>query len=376
MSNINLTSGILDITKTQNGQTGANGYNAATIFLYKRASGTTAPAGPTARLTYKFSDGSLTPSSAYTGWNRTMPADNGSPCWIAVAAAISNTDTDYIETDDWTIQKLVQDGAPGTNGYNAATIYLYQRASTAPNVPTGLTYTFSTNTITGSLGSWTRVIPSSNIQKQPCYVTSAVIVSQQDSGNTLTFVQPTILTEDGKNGQDATQYVVRTNVEEILKFVNTNSTYENKIYEFSVANLQFYAYDVVEQSSVPHTVLGSLISDLDIKIMNYSLKDIIKSQSYSTYIEKLNDNVSYIFYLEIFYEKLIDGTLINDLFSDNPDSQEAEAEKEQIFNNLKAYFNSRDSINIIPNGTIYKENDDHSYDEYDTERDIIKRNGL
>lgn len=391
MSNINLISDILDITKTQNGQDGqpgapgANGYNAATIFLYKRASGTTAPAGPTARLTYKFSDGSLTPSSAYTGWNRTMPADTGNPCWIAVAAAISNTDTDYIETTDWTIQKLVQDGtpgAPGTNGYNAATIYLYQRASTAPSVPTGLTYTFSTNTITGSLGSWTRTIPPSNVQKQPCYVTSAVVVSQQDSGNTLTFVQPTQLVEDGI---DAMAYTVRTDNEDILKFINEDSIYTNRTYNFSINELQMYAYDLQNQLPINNTAVNNnephKYAILDVEIADYKLKQIIKAENYSRYVEIKEytieeggvettriDDISYYFRLDNFYADVMDNNspIINYLSNDYISNATV------IVNAFKNFFYDTGSVSIHIYGTVIDIDDSI----YQTEKYILLKNGL
>jgi hypothetical protein len=52
----------------------------------------------------------LEPQNGYTGWLRAMPEYNGNPCWIATTTAISNTSIDIIETTDWTIQKLVEDG--------------------------------------------------------------------------------------------------------------------------------------------------------------------------------------------------------------------------------------------------------------------------
>jgi hypothetical protein len=72
---------------------------------------------------------------------------------------------------------LVQDGAPGApgapgaGGTNTAIIYLYQRATSAPALPSStLTYTFATNALTGTLGSWSRTIPGGT---NPIYVTVA-----------------------------------------------------------------------------------------------------------------------------------------------------------------------------------------------------------
>ena len=198
----------------QNGQNGANGYNQATIYLYARQA--TQPSAPSTNLTYTFEDGSL--SSVPSPWSQTFPQNSDNPCYMAVASAISNTSTDTIEPSDWTVQELVvngqdgqdgQDGAPGApgtnglDGYNQATIFLYQRVASTPSKPTGLTYKFSDGSITGSLGNWSRTIPSGT---NPCYVTSATVISRVDSGNALNFVTPTVLVENGLPGASGSNY--------------------------------------------------------------------------------------------------------------------------------------------------------------------------
>ena len=60
-----------------------------------------------------------------------------------------------------------QDGAAGASGINQATIFLYQRAASQPSKPANdLTYQFSDGELTGSLGSWSRSIPTVN--SNPC----------------------------------------------------------------------------------------------------------------------------------------------------------------------------------------------------------------
>ena len=341
----NLQSSKLTLTKIQNGQdgqdgqpgsAGANGYNAATIYLYQRVA--SEPSAPSGTLTYNFTTGALSPSSALGNWSQTMPNNNSNPCWVAIAAAISNISTDTIESNDWIIRELVENGANGSpgvsitgvveeyaindssttapttgwstsqiaptssnkylwnrevisyssgnsttttphiagmysedgadgkgissivntyainndgttapatgweetpmaptssnkylwnkevvnyttgnpttttrvigtfseDGYNQATIYLYQRTTaTSVSAPTGYSYTFSTNTISPTLTTWSRSIPSGT---DPCWVTSAVVVSRTDSNNQLNFVTPTLMVKNGANGANGASY--------------------------------------------------------------------------------------------------------------------------------------------------------------------------
>lgn len=192
---LTLISNDLTLTKLQNGSAGANGYNAATIYLYQRSA--TQPLAPTSTLTYTFATGALSPSAALGSW-KIAPDDGNDPCWVAIAAAISNISTDEINTDEWTIRELVENGVNGIDGYNQATIYLYQRTTASSvSAPTGYSYTFSTDTISPTLTTWSRAIPPGT---DPCWVTSAVVVSRTDNNNQLNFVTPTLMVKNGANG--------------------------------------------------------------------------------------------------------------------------------------------------------------------------------
>lgn len=94
------------------GEPGNDGYNVATIFLYKRSD--TAPSAPSGTFTYDFSTGAITPSSSISTWSTSIPTDNGKPCYVMSVSLRSNTTT---ATFTWpTPVKLVEDGQPGQDG--------------------------------------------------------------------------------------------------------------------------------------------------------------------------------------------------------------------------------------------------------------------
>ena len=100
--------------------------------------------------------------------------------------------------------------APGENGspgLSAATILLYQRATSSSSItkPTGtLTYTFATGTLSGQLGSWEQSIPASN--GNPCFVIQATAIGTGDT-DTISPSEWSSITElvsDGKDGEART----------------------------------------------------------------------------------------------------------------------------------------------------------------------------
>lgn len=97
-------------------ENGSKGINTAPVFLYKRAA--SAPAKPTAELTYTFASGQL--SGTLSGWSQIIPATNGHPCWVIQATAIGTGETDTIAASEWSGQrKLVADGT----GIESTTFY-------------------------------------------------------------------------------------------------------------------------------------------------------------------------------------------------------------------------------------------------------------
>lgn len=91
----------------ENGTDGDAGYNQATIFLYQRSA--TAPSAPSASTTYTFATGAL--NTVPSGWSRTIPANDGTPCWVTTAVAVSQDASTTIASSAWsTVVKLAEDG--------------------------------------------------------------------------------------------------------------------------------------------------------------------------------------------------------------------------------------------------------------------------
>ena len=92
----------------------------------------------------------------------------------------------------------VVDVKGGSDGINTATIYLYQRATTAPSKPsTNLIYTFATAKLTGGLGNWTQDIGTLT-GSDPIWVIAAVA----SSNGTIDVIEPTEWSEPIKMAQD------------------------------------------------------------------------------------------------------------------------------------------------------------------------------
>lgn len=223
------------------GRDGSSGTNASTIYLYQRSS--TAPAKPSATLTYTFATGELTGSTG--SWTRGIP-DGADTCWVIVASAISNGATDTITPSEWS--DPVELAAGGVDGLNQATIYLHKRArawrvvsggleapsaamasvsgttatvagtvsgttltlaSEAPAAPSGtLNYTFSSGVLAGDLEGWTRGVPDGN---DPCWVTTATAISSEamDPIAPAEWEEVVKLVEDGKGFSiEAVEYAI------------------------------------------------------------------------------------------------------------------------------------------------------------------------
>ena len=178
---------------------GGDGLNNATILLYQR--GATAPAKPTAAVTYTFATASLSPTSALNGWTQAIPDINGNPCWVIAATASATTATDTIGVSEWSTQiRFVEDGATGSSGLNQATIFLYSRTTSTPP-SSSVTYTFASGALSSIPSGWSRSIPTSN--GNPCYVTTAVAIGYDATATiaSSSWATPTILAEDGANGK-------------------------------------------------------------------------------------------------------------------------------------------------------------------------------
>ena len=187
---------------SRQGQDGAKGLNTATIYLYQRAS--TAPTKPTKTLTYTFATGNLDGDAG--SWQQDIPSGTN-PCWVTLAVVSANTDTDTIAPAEWTDPVVMvqngQNGTAGADGYNQASVFLYQRADTEPSKPTGAaTYTFKTGALSGNYTPWKKVIPATN--GKPCWVISAAAISQTATASieASAWSAPVKMVEDGQDGKD------------------------------------------------------------------------------------------------------------------------------------------------------------------------------
>lgn len=130
-------------------QNGADGLNAATVFLYQRTGSTTPPALPDATVTYTFGTGIATGQD--NGWVQSLPTTGGAYRWITTAAALSAGTTDTIAASEWAAASLLaQDGATGATGAGAISATLSSDTYTLPADSGGhvTSYTGATTTIT------------------------------------------------------------------------------------------------------------------------------------------------------------------------------------------------------------------------------------
>lgn len=126
------------------GATGSTGLNQATIFLYSRTT-STKPSSPT---TYTFASGVLSPLPS--DWSRSVPANDGNPCYVTTASAIGYGSDVTITSDAWSDPTvLVENGATGATGATGAEGY-------SPTVSTGTSEDGSTTiTVTNKDSSTT-----------------------------------------------------------------------------------------------------------------------------------------------------------------------------------------------------------------------------
>lgn len=101
------------------------------------------------------------------------------------------------------------DGSNGLDGLNGASIFLYQRTTATPAVPsTTCTYTFSTGVLTGVNNGWVQKIPAGTT---PLWVTTATAISNTAT-DTITpseWAAPVIMAQSGVDGKHgAGSYVV------------------------------------------------------------------------------------------------------------------------------------------------------------------------
>lgn len=126
------------------------------------------------------------------------------------------------------------DGSNGLDGLNGASIFLYQRTTTTPAVPsTNCTYTFSTGVLTGINNGWVQKIPAGTT---PLWVTTATAISNTAT-DTITpseWAAPVIMAQSGVDGKHgAGSYVVT--VADVASIPN-DAGKDNHILQLSARN--------------------------------------------------------------------------------------------------------------------------------------------
>lgn len=186
------------------GSNGVNGMNAATVYLYQRATST--PSKPSNTLTYTFSTTKIT-GTLNNGWSTAIPTGTDA-VYVTVASVSSKNDTATIATSAWSAPVvLAQNGKTGSDGkagLNVATIYLYQRNISKPSKPSAsVTYTFSTGVASGLNNGWSQKIPDGT---NPLYVTLATASSNTATDTILSseWSNVVVMAQNGEDGQDGT----------------------------------------------------------------------------------------------------------------------------------------------------------------------------
>ncbi len=182
------------------GATGSTGLNQATIFLYSRTT-STKPSSPT---TYTFANGVLSPIP--TDWSRSVPANDGNPCYVTTAIAIGYGSDVTITSDAWSDPTvLVENGA---DGYS-------------PTVTTGTSSDGSTTvTVTNKDGSTTTQLVDGIARDDALSAQTAADAAQDDAQ--IAQDMTSVLDDEFAAFKDNDYSQVSDNVGILMEYKDTN----------------------------------------------------------------------------------------------------------------------------------------------------------
>jgi hypothetical protein len=209
--------------------TGANGYSSNVVTLYQRAA--TAPTTmPSADIAYTFANQSMSPAPN-NGWTAAIPSPNGQNLYAIEQLAYSNTPTATL-THGAAWGSAVLDN----EGIQTIVVTLYQRAASAPSVPSGtLTYTYATGAVTGAtLGSWTIADPGGTNQGYKIQALAvAPIGAPTASILTGAWNSPTVYSKNGDDGTSQFTLINRNGMtiagRTVTKTGGTNATWDSSV---------------------------------------------------------------------------------------------------------------------------------------------------
>lgn len=183
----------------QNGNDGGAGGSSALVHIYQR--GASAPTLPSASTSYNFATGVLT--GLNNGWSTSVPAGSN-PLYVSIATAFAIGTSDTIAAGEWSSPVVLAqngiDGGPGAAGVNSASVFIFQRATSAPALPSAsATYTFASGALTGLNNGWSTGVPAGS---NPLYVSSATAVATgaTDSIGAGEWAAAQILAQNGIDG--------------------------------------------------------------------------------------------------------------------------------------------------------------------------------
>lgn len=194
---------------------GADGTSVLTVEIYQQSgSAPSAPAGGS----YNFSTDTLTPPA---GWTRSMPASSTTPTYRSAFTFSTTNPAVPVVGGSWSSPVVVAlNGSNGAAGLSNALVTVYQRAASAPALPSAtVTYTFASASIAGLNNGWSATPPSGTL---PLWVTVATASSSSGSDTIASgeWASPVIQAQNGGNGLDGDDGL---NSATIYLFQRTNS---------------------------------------------------------------------------------------------------------------------------------------------------------
>lgn len=234
------------------GATGSTGLNQATIFLYSRTT-STKPSSPT---TYTFASGTLSPLPS--DWSRSVPPNNGDPCYVTTAIAIGYGSDVTITSDAWSDPTvLVENGATGATGAEGY----------SPTVSTGTASDGSTTiTVTNKDGSSTTELVDGTARGEINSIKNRVVID--DDSVDIVDLDGNVLASYG------VEAIIGKNTEMQMVAGSSGIKFEKDgEYSFKL-NPKDVITDVVTEGT-PSEIYGSTGTDLAISGIAYKIVSVI-----------------------------------------------------------------------------------------------------
>ncbi|WP_428718585.1 hypothetical protein [Undibacterium curvum] len=148
------------VVLVQNGQTGQNGLNVATVYIYRRAVTAAVLALPSVGVTYNFATGVAT--GIDNGWSTTIPANGGDYLYVSHATASSASSTDLIAPSEWApVSLLSRKGDTGAPGIKSALVRAYAWSlNVAPPISGLASYTWASASYDAPPNGWSSSRPA------------------------------------------------------------------------------------------------------------------------------------------------------------------------------------------------------------------------